>query len=52
MAAIVLWLLSATFSLFAVILTILSEKYEVYFVVATAFLWSLLFLGFFRTTDK
>ncbi len=52
MAAIVLWLLSAAFSLFAVILTILSEKYEVYFVAVTAFLWALLFLGFFRTADK
>ena len=51
-AAIALWLLSATFALFAVILTILSEKYEVYFVAATAFLWALLFLGFFRTADK
>jgi UDP-GlcNAc:undecaprenyl-phosphate GlcNAc-1-phosphate transferase len=52
MAAIALWLLSATFALFAVILTILAEKYEVYFVAATAFLWALLFLGFFRTADK
>ena len=52
MAAIALWLLSATFALFAVILTILSEKYEVYFVAATEFLWALLFLGFFRTADK
>ena len=52
MAAILLWLLSATFALFAVILTILTEKYEVYFVAATALLWSLLFLGFFRTADK
>ena len=52
MAAIALWLLSATFALFAVILTILSEKYEVYFVAAIAFLWALLFLGFIRTADK
>ena len=52
MAAIALWLLSATFAFFAVILTILSEKYEVYFVAVTAFLWALLFLGFFRTADK
>ena len=52
MAAIALWLLSATFSLFAVILTILAKKYEVYFVAVTAFLWTLLFLGFFRTADK
>ena len=52
MTAIALWLLSATFALFAVILTILSEKYEVYFVAVTAFLWALLFLGFFRTADK
>jgi len=52
MAAIALWLLSATFSLFAVILTILAKKYEVYFVASTAFLWALLFLGFFRTADK
>ena len=52
MAAIALWLLSATFALFAVILTILAEKYEVYFVAVTAFLWALLFLGFFRTADK
>ena len=51
-AAIVLWVLSAIFALFAVILTFLSEKYEVYFVAATAFLWALLFLGFFRTADK
>ena len=52
MAAIALWLLSAAFALFAVILTILAEKYEVYFVAVTAFLWALLFLGFFRTADK
>ena len=52
MAAILLWLLSATFAFFAVILTILAEKYEVYFVAVTAFLWALLFLGFFRTADK
>ena len=52
MAAIALWLLSATFALFAVILTILAEKYEVYYVAVTAFLWALLFLGFFRTADK
>ena len=51
-AAIALWVLSAIFALFAVILTFLSEKYEVYFVAATAFLWALLFLGFFRTADK
>ena len=52
MAAILLWLLSATFALSAVILTILTEKYEVYFVTATALFWALLFLGFFRTADK
>ena len=52
LAAIALWLLSATFALFAVILTILAKKYEVYFVAVTAFLWALLFLGFFRTADK
>ena len=52
MAAVLLWLLSATFAFFAVILTILSEKYEVYFVAVTVFLWVLLFLGFFRTADK
>jgi UDP-GlcNAc:undecaprenyl-phosphate GlcNAc-1-phosphate transferase len=52
MAAIALWLLSATFALFAVILTMLAEKYEVYFVVATIFLWALLFLSFFRTPDE
>ena len=52
MAAILLWLLSATFAFFAVILTILADKYEVYFVAVTAFLWALLFLGFFRTADK
>ena len=52
MAAIALWLLSATFALFAVILTIVTEKYEFYFVAVTAFLWALLFLGFFRTADK
>ncbi len=52
MAAVALWLLSATFALFAVILIILAEKYELYFVAVTAFLWMLLFLGFFRTADK
>ena len=52
MAAVLLWLLSATFAFCAVILTILSEKYEVYFVAVTVFLWVLLFLGFFRTADK
>ena len=43
MAAIALWLLSATFAFFAVILTILAEKYEVYFVAVTALLWALLY---------
>ena len=52
MAAVALWLLSAAFAFFAVILTILADKYEVYFVAVTAFLWALLFLGFFRTADK
>ena len=52
MAAIALWLLSAAFALFAVILIILAEKYEVYVVAVTAFLWALLFLGFFRMADK
>ena len=52
MVAIALWLLSATFALFAVILTIVTEKYEFYFVAVTAFLWALLFLGFIRTADK
>ena len=52
MAAIALWLLSATFAFFAVILTILTEKYEVYFVTATVLFWALLFLGFIRTADK
>ena len=52
MAAVALWLLSAVFALFAVILTILAKKYEVYFVAVTALLWVLLFLGFIRTADK
>jgi UDP-GlcNAc:undecaprenyl-phosphate GlcNAc-1-phosphate transferase len=51
-AAILLWLLSATFALSAVILTILTKKYEPYFVTATALFWVLLFLRFFRTADK
>ena len=52
MAAVALWLLSAAFAFFAVILTILAKKYEVYFVAFTALLWALLFLGFVRTADK
>ena len=52
MAAVALWLLSAAFAFFAVILTILVKKYEVYFVAVTALLWALLFLGFIRTADK
>ena len=52
LAAIALWLLSAAFTLFAVILTILAKKYELYFVAVTALLWALLFLGFIRTADK
>ena len=52
MAAVALWLLSAAFAFFAVILTIVTEKYEFYFVAVTAFLWALLFLGFIRTADK
>ncbi len=52
MAAVALWLFSAAFALFAVILTILAKKYEVYFVAVTALLWALLFFGFIRTADK
>jgi UDP-GlcNAc:undecaprenyl-phosphate GlcNAc-1-phosphate transferase len=52
LAAISLWMLSAFFGLFAVIISSVSEQYEVNFVILSILFWLLLFIGFFRTTDK
>jgi UDP-GlcNAc:undecaprenyl-phosphate GlcNAc-1-phosphate transferase len=51
LAAISLWMLSVFFGLLAVIVSSVSEQYEVNFVVLSILFWLLLFIGFFRTAD-
>jgi UDP-GlcNAc:undecaprenyl-phosphate GlcNAc-1-phosphate transferase len=51
-AAISLWVLSAFFGLLAVIISLVSEQYEVNFVLLSILLWLLLFIGFLRTNDE
>ena len=52
MAAASLWTLSALFGLLAVILTAVDKDLEGYLVVGSFVLWTTLFIGFFKTTDK
>ena len=52
MAAVSLWALSALFGLLAVILTAVDKDFEGYLVVGSFVLWTTLFIGFFKTTDK
>jgi len=52
LAAISLWMLSAFFGLFAVIISSVSEQHEVNFVMLSILFWLLLFIGFFRTADQ
>jgi UDP-GlcNAc:undecaprenyl-phosphate GlcNAc-1-phosphate transferase len=51
-AAILLWILSGFFGLLAVIISSVSKCYEIYLVIISILFWLLLFIGFFRTTDK
>ena len=51
-AALVLWLLSALFGLFAVVITLVSKESEPFFVFGFMLLWIVLFFGFFRTSDN
>jgi UDP-GlcNAc:undecaprenyl-phosphate GlcNAc-1-phosphate transferase len=52
LAAISLWMLSAFFGLFAIIISTVGEQHEVNFVVLSILFWFLLFIGFFRTADQ
>jgi UDP-GlcNAc:undecaprenyl-phosphate GlcNAc-1-phosphate transferase len=52
LTAISLWVLSIIFGLFAVIISLVSEQYEVSFVLLSILFWLLLFFGFLRTNDE
>jgi UDP-GlcNAc:undecaprenyl-phosphate GlcNAc-1-phosphate transferase len=52
LTAISLWILSIIFGLFAVIISLVSEQYEVNFVLLSILFWLLLFIGFLRTDDE
>jgi len=52
LTAISLWILSIVFGLFAVIISLVSEQYEVNFVLLSILFWLLLFIGFLRTDDE
>ena len=52
LTAISLWILSIIFGLFAVIISLISEQYEVNFVLLSILFWLLLFIGFLRTDDE
>jgi UDP-GlcNAc:undecaprenyl-phosphate GlcNAc-1-phosphate transferase len=52
LTAISLWILSIVFGLFAVVLSLVSEQYEVNFVLLSILFWLLLFIGFLRTDDE
>ena len=51
-AAISLWTLSGFFGLFSVLISSVSEQFEINFVVLSFLIWFLLFIGFFRTADQ
>ena len=52
LTAISLWILSIIYGLFAVIISLVSEQYEVNFVLLSILFWLLLFIGFLRTDDE
>ena len=52
LTAISLWILSIIFGLFAVIISLVSEQYEVNCVLLSILFWLLLFIGFLRTDDE
>jgi UDP-GlcNAc:undecaprenyl-phosphate GlcNAc-1-phosphate transferase len=52
LTAISLWILSIIFGLLAVIISLVSEQYEVNFVLLSILFWLLLFIGFLRTDDE
>jgi UDP-GlcNAc:undecaprenyl-phosphate GlcNAc-1-phosphate transferase len=52
LTAISLWILSIIFGLFAVIISLVSEQFEVNFVLLSILFWLLLFIGFLRTDDE
>jgi UDP-GlcNAc:undecaprenyl-phosphate GlcNAc-1-phosphate transferase len=52
LTAISLWILSIVFGLFAVVISLVSEQYEVNFVLLSILFWLLLFIGFLRTDDE
>ena len=52
LSAITLWSLTGLFSFFAVLISLLNNKYEVIIVVLASGFWLLLFLYFFRTKDS
>ena len=52
LTAISLWILSIIFGLFAVIISLVSEQYEVNFVLLSILFWLLLFICFLRTDDE
>ena len=51
LAAVMLWLLSALFGLFAVVLTFVDKESETFFVLGFMLLWIILFFRFFKTPD-
>jgi len=51
LAVISLWSLSVIFGLIAVIISLASERHEIYVVMLSILFWLLLFIGFFKTTD-
>ena len=52
LTAISLWILSIIYGLFAVIISLVSEQYEVNFVLLSILFWLFLFIGFSRTDDE
>jgi len=51
-AAFLLWILSGFFGLFALLIVLASEQFEIFFVVVSSIIWILLFISFFRTADE
>jgi len=51
-AAISLWMLSISFGILTVVISLVSKQNEGYFVAFSFLIWFLLFIGFFRTADQ
>jgi len=51
-SAVLLWSLSAVFSSFAIMLTVVDKSLENYLLIFSFLLWLLLLIGFFRTSDQ